>query len=256
MAHGRGLHRLGGHTAMALVLALGLGLSGCKSSDITGSIGTTSTSVQRNLDALERRVERNPDDNQAVIAYSKALFDARRPDEAGVILARAIARKPGQGDLMREYGKLLHRTGRMEQAAQVLEQARAHGADTWDTFSALGASYDSLGQHQKAKAAYDAAMALNPSSTSLLTNYGLHHAYQKDLKSAEGYLRRAVAQPDAGPAQRQNLALILGLQGKFDEAQPLMARDLPPDQVEKNMEYMRQMLRSNNTWDAIRNSKT
>ena len=178
MLHRRGLRYFGGHTAMALLLAASLGLAGCKSSDITGSVGTTSTSMQRSLDALEKRVERNPDDNQAVIAYSKALFEAKRPDEAGVILARAIARKPGQGDLMREYGKLLHRTGRMDQAAQVLEQARAHGADTWDTFSALGASYDSLGQHQKAKAAYDAAMALNPASPSLLTNYGLHYAAQ------------------------------------------------------------------------------
>ena len=51
---------------------------------------------------------------------------------------------------------------------------------------------------------------------------------------------------------RQNLALVLGLQGRFDECRAIYAAELPPDQVEANMAYIRAMLTQQNRWDMIR----
>ena len=34
---------------------------------------------------------------------------------------------------------------------------------------------------------------------------------------------------------RQNLALVVGLQGRFDEARKIASEDLPPDQVDANL---------------------
>ncbi|MDX5393065.1 MAG: pilus assembly protein TadD, partial [Caulobacteraceae bacterium] len=48
-----------------------------------------------------------------------------------------------------------------------------------------------------------------------------------------------VAQPEAGVTTRQNLALILGLQGRLDEAEALARRDLPPQMVSANLAYLR-----------------
>ena len=249
--------RLSGRTALALVLVAGLGLSGCKSNDVTGSIGATrsATQIERDLKRLERAAKKNPDDNAAVIAYSRALAGAARPNDAGVVLAQAIARKPNQGDLMREYGKLLLRNGFVDQAAGSLEQAKKHGADSWDTFSALGVAYDTLGQPAKARASYEAALALNPNSTAVLTNYGLHLGMNKDLKQAETYLRRAALQPDASSKTRANLALIIGLQGRYDEAEKILLRDLTPTQAQENMSYIKELMRSKNSWDAIKSAR-
>ena len=51
---------------------------------------------------------------------------------------------------------------------------------------------------------------------------------------------------------RQNLALVVGLQGRFDECRALFAAELPPDEVEANMAYIRALLTQQNRWDAIK----
>jgi Flp pilus assembly protein TadD len=50
---------------------------------------------------------------------------------------------------------------------------------------------------------------------------------------------------------RQNLALVVGLQGRFDEARQIASADLPPDQVEANMAYLQKMLAQPNTWQQL-----
>jgi Flp pilus assembly protein TadD len=71
---------------------------------------------------------------------------------------------------------------------------------------------------------------------------GLSFAMTNDLGTAEQHLRRAVQMRGANSKIRQNLALIIGLQGRFDEARALYAAELPPEQVEANMDYVRAML--------------
>ena len=53
----------------------------------------------------------------------------------------------------------------------------------------------------------------------MLSNLGLSYLLTKDLAKAEDTLRRAVAQPNAGPKVRQNLALAVALRGRFEEAE-------------------------------------
>jgi Flp pilus assembly protein TadD len=52
-------------------------------------------------------------------------------------------------------------------------------------------------------------------------------------------LRAAAARPDATIQVRQNLALLLGLQGRLTEAEKLARQDLPPALVANNMAYLR-----------------
>ena len=41
---------------------------------------------------------------------------------------------------------------------------------------------------------------------------------------------------------RQNLALVVGLQGRFAEAESIAKADLPPDEAAANVAYLREML--------------
>jgi Flp pilus assembly protein TadD len=41
---------------------------------------------------------------------------------------------------------------------------------------------------------------------------------------------------------RQNLALVVGLQGRFAEAESIVKADLPPDEAAANVAYLKQML--------------
>jgi Flp pilus assembly protein TadD len=45
---------------------------------------------------------------------------------------------------------------------------------------------------------------------------------------------------------RQNLALVIGLQGRFAEAESIARADLPSDEAMANVAYLRQMLAQQN----------
>jgi Flp pilus assembly protein TadD len=76
----------------------------------------------------------------------------------------------------------------------------------------------------------------------VLSNLGLSYALAKDLVRDEMTLRRAISRPQADARVRQNLALVVGLQGRFAEAETIARADLPPDQAAANVAYLKQML--------------
>ena len=51
-----------------------------------------------------------------------------------------------------------------------------------------------------------------------------------------------MGRPGAAPRVRQNLALVVGLQGRFAEAETIARADLPADEAAANVSYLRQML--------------
>ena len=78
-------------------------------------------------------------------------------------------------------------------------------------------------------------------------------ALQGNLKKAEQTLRQAMALPNAAsrPRIRQNLALVVGLQGNFEDARRIASEDLPADQVQANLDYLKKMLAQPNTWQQL-----
>ena len=97
------------------------------------------------------------------------------------------------------------------------------------------------------------ALAADPQNLSVMNNLGMSYALEGNLKQAEATLRQADALPrsKSEPRIRQNLALVVGLQGRFEEASTLAREDLPPEQVEANMAYLQKMLSQPNTWQQI-----
>jgi Flp pilus assembly protein TadD len=81
----------------------------------------------------------------------------------------------------------------------------------------------------------------------------MSYALEGKLPEAEQRLRGLVSQPGSAaiPKMRQNLALVVGLQGRFDEAREIASKDLPPDQVEANLAILQDMLAQPNTWAEL-----
>ena len=51
---------------------------------------------------------------------------------------------------------------------------------------------------------------------------------------------------------RQNLALVVGLQGRFEEAEQIASQELSPDQAQANVAYLRSMLAQQNAWNQLK----
>jgi Flp pilus assembly protein TadD len=64
----------------------------------------------------------------------------------------------------------------------------------------------------------------------------------KELPKAEETLRRAHNLAPTDLRVRANLALAVGLQGRFAEAEKIVKADLPPAEAEANAALLRQML--------------
>ena len=85
----------------------------------------------------------------------------------------------------------------------------------------------------------------------------MYYATHGDAAKGEALLRKAVAAPGAGARERQNLALVLGLEGKLDEAEQLARQDLPPDQVAANLAYLKAAAGQTPapSWDQLRSAQ-
>ncbi len=90
----------------------------------------------------------------------------------------------------------------------------------------------------------------------MLSNLGLSYALSKQLPRAEETMLRAARSPGADTRIRQNLALVLALQGKFREAEEWSERDLSPADAAANVESIRRMISQSDAWREIQTGAT
>jgi len=134
----------------------------------------------------------------------------------------------------------------------------------WQAWSLLGVAYQQIKRPDDAQGAWATALKLSPDNPSVLTNMAMAKVAQGDFAGAEPLLRTAAAQKGATLQIRQNLALVLGLQGKMAEAEKLLREDLPPAQADANLAWLQQQLQPatakpvaapvNRSWDSLKAS--
>lgn len=241
--------------SLLLAGAAMLSLSACASN--RGQLGTVDYAGlpqeqrQQTLAELTGRYKANPRDRNTVIQYAAVLRAVGQPQQASAALEQAIAAYPNDVELAIAYAKALASKGSFEQSVAVVDRVIRPDAPDWSALMVKGASLDQMARHGEARALYAQAATIAPGEASIETNLGLSYAMTNELPTAEQHLRRAVQMRGATTQTRQNLALIVGLQGRFQECRALYAAELPPEQVEANMAYVRALLTQQNRWDMI-----
>jgi Flp pilus assembly protein TadD len=241
----------GSVSKLALVVALAATLGACankpNSGDFTGSIrnpfATAETNPRSEVERLGEEYRSKPGDAQSAIAYAQALRRTDQPEQAVAVLEQATIKNPNHKTLAGEYGRALADAGRLQQALEVLSRAHTPDQPDWRVLNAQGAINDQLGNFKAARGYYKTALKIAPEEASVLSNLGLSYILSKELKLAESTLRRASANPRADKRVRQNLALSLALQGKFDEAEKIAAGDLPPEEASENIAALRDLIK-------------
>ena len=233
---------------MAAILAVGLG--GCQTmSDITGSItpkaeasSAPDADPRRAVEVYGERYRADPKDAAAALAYGQALRATGQRAQATAVLEQATIAHPGNKALLAGYGRALADNGNFQQAFDVLARAHSPENPDWRLLSVQGTALDQLGRHDEARRYYSSALKMAPDEPSVLSNLGLSYVLSKDLPKAEETLRQAYASTRADARVRQNLGLVVGLQGRFAEAESIVKADLPPDEAAANVAYLKQML--------------
>jgi len=238
--------RLLASAAVAAVLAAGLG--GCQTmSDITGSITSKpeagpDADPRRSVETYGERYRANPKDAEAALAYGQALRATGQRTQAVAVLEQATIAHPGNKALLAGYGRALADNGNFQQAFDVLTRAHSPDNPDWRLLSVQGTTLDQLGRHDEARRYYDSALKIRPEEPSVLSNLGLSYVLSRDLPKAEEVLRRAHSSGRADARVRQHLGLVVGLQGRFAEAESIVKADLPAEEAAANVAYLKQML--------------
>jgi len=237
--------------SVALVILLAAATAGCQTTqggDTTASIPLAPELSRQDTDwrqAVEdygAKYRANPSNVEVALHYAQALRGSGQRAQAVAVLERLSLQNPRNKAVLGEYGRALAEDGKYQQAFDILERAHSPDQPDWHILSVQGAVLDEMGRHTDAQRYYLTALKISPNEPAVLSNLGLSYALSKDLKNAEATLRRAADQHPADPRVRQNLALVVGLQGRFAEAEEIARADLPPETAAANVAYLRQML--------------
>ena len=240
---------------LAMAIALSVLVTSCQTTspfETTGSIAPGASAGEadwrRSVEAWGQRYRANPNDADAAINYAAALRGNGQRAQAVAVLEQASIANPNHMGVLGAYGRALADVGNYNQALEVPNRAHTPDAPDWRILSVQGAVLDQMGRHEDAQRYYATALRIVPDEPSVLSNLGLSYALAKDLVRAELTLRRASGQSRVDPRVRQNLALVVGLQGRFEEAESIAQADLPSDEAAANVAYLRQMLAQQNGW--------
>jgi len=189
---------------------------------------------------------KNPEDAKNALGYAMALKSLGSRDRAVEVLTAGYRANPDNGEVAAELGRLALDMGRIDIASQTLKVAEAQGVKDWKTLSAQGTLRAKQGKHAEAQQYYLAALKEQPDAVSVINNLALSYALDGKAGQSEELLRKAVAGGQGDKRVRQNLAMVLGLQGKFEEARQVASVDMTEQDAKSSMAYMRNML-SNST---------
>lgn len=250
----------------ALAVLAALSVAGCASKDgmTTGSVKRESgqplatlsgPELAASADALGRAYARNPKDANTAMRYAEALQISGRSDQALAVMRKLAIDYPKERQVLAGYGKALAAAGELEPALDAIRRAQTPEYPDWRLVSAEAAILDQLGQQAEARRLYGRALEMKPGEPSILSNLGMSHLLGGDLAQAEAYLRKATQAPGADSRVRQNLALVVGLQGRFKEAEEIATREMSPEQAKANVAYLRSMLAQQNTWSQLKDAE-
>jgi Flp pilus assembly protein TadD len=204
-----------------------------------------------------REVDADQTDVDARMKLTKALRALGRYNEAADAADQLLVLQPNNLEALLESARARLGANQGFYAIDPLQRAQALAPRDWRPVSLLAIALEQSDRDSEALQAHLKALSLAPDNPATLTNLGMFYATHDDPDRAEPLLRKAAEAPGAGIQERQNLALVLGLQGRIDEAERLARHDLPPTMVQNNINYLRDATSPARprTWDALRTSQ-
>lgn len=189
-----------------------------------------------------REFEVDPRDAEAGIALSQALRALGRHRDAVATTQAVLVVDPNNLNALLETARAYVGMGQGFYAIEPARKAASLSPRDWRPVALIAVAYEQAERDDEALAAHRLALSLAPDEPAVLSNYAMYQASHGDLPGAEQLLRRAAASPRVTPQVRQNLALVVGLQGRLDEAERLARQDLPPELVASNMAWLKAAL--------------
>ena len=185
------------------------------------------------------RFKKNPNDVEAALSFARNLKAGDNKRAAYAVLQQISILHGDNKEVASEYGRLALEFNQLQLAERLLTIAFDPNKPDWRVLSARGALYGKAGRFQEAIAQFERAKKLAPNEPSLANNLAMAYVAGGKLERAEALLKGIALGPNATPRMRQNLALVLGLQGRYTEAKAVAAMDGDADAAYARIEKLR-----------------
>ena len=205
--------------------------------------GAPQTELGKATEYWGKEYAKSPSNAEAAVAYAKNLKAIGNKQEAFNVLQQAAQTNPDSKEIASEYGRVALELDKVSLAAQMLEFADDPMRPDWRVLSARGAALAKLGKYKDAVQHLERANMIAPEQPTVKNNLALAYAMNGDPAKAEDLLRQVVARDGGTPKARQNLALVLGLQGKYDEATQVGSTAVAANLARENTKIVRQMVK-------------
>jgi Flp pilus assembly protein TadD len=200
------------------------------------------TELEKATEYWGKKFREQPRDLDAALSFAKNLKAMGEKKQALAVVQQAAVFHGDDKKLASEYGRLALELEQISVAKQMLAVADDPTAPDWRVVSARGTVLAKEGKFAEAIDFYERALTLSQDQTSVMNNLAMAYAGNGDAGKAEAMLRQAEAKGGSAKT-RQNLALVLGLQGKFDEAKTVSSADLGDAGAKSNSDYLRKMVK-------------
>ena len=250
---------------LSVAMALAPGLAGCAHSRHDDGLDQSRRSARpveqmsaptnckrcRRLARQDLRGEPERQDDRAALCHRAADERANRPGACRDAQARhrLSARTATCSPPMARRSPA---PANFKPALDAVRRAQTPEYPDWKLASAEGAILDQLGDAERGARPLPQGARPEAERALVLSNLGMSYVLEGDLSTAETYMRSAVGAPGADSRVRQNLALVVGLQGRFDEAEQIASQELSPEQAQANVTYLRSMLSQQNAWKQLK----
>jgi Flp pilus assembly protein TadD len=241
--------------AVVVVVAACLMLAGCAQTGGEAGDGLFGISGVANLadgvpqdpqKAVEYRGKDYAEDTRNLdkaLAYAQSLKVTGQKQQALAVLQQASVIHGSDRRLASDYGRLALELDQVSTAKKLLEAADDPAKPDWRVIMARGTVLAKETKYAEAIPFYERALTLSPDHPSIMNNLALAYTMNGDAAKAETILRRAAEADGANAKVRQNLALVLGLQGKYDEAVKVGSAGLPQDAAQANTDLLRKIVK-------------
>jgi Flp pilus assembly protein TadD len=188
---------------------------------------------------------KKPSELKPALNYARNLKALGENGKALAVLQQTSSLHDGDPELAGEYGRLALEMGQVNVAARMLEVADDPAKPDWKVISARGTVLAKQGQFKQAIPFYERALTVSNNQPSVLNNLAMAYAMSGEAKKAEDLLRQASAgKADGNTAKvNQNLALVLGLQGRYDEAKNVTTGTAAAGEASDNVDMLRKFVK-------------
>ncbi|MBL0848885.1 MAG: hypothetical protein EU981_02125 [Candidatus Liberibacter ctenarytainae] len=203
-------------------------------------------------DMMGKKYQANSTDKTIGIIYADALRRIGRPEQALAVMQNIAIVHPTDREVLADYGKSLASASRLEDALDAIERAQRPDIPDWKLISTKASILCQMGRNAEALIEYNKALELAPNESSIVSNLAMSYLLMGDIKKAEEKLRYAANMLGSDSRVRQNLALVIGLQGRTEEAYDIASQELSPEEATKNIAYLKSILSQKDPWKKMR----